>query len=204
LKIENFKYQVILASNSPRRKELLGGLGIPFEVRLVPDLDESFPDDLPPAEIPCYIAHKKADAYLSSLKENELIITADTVVILDNTVINKPAGRDDAIRMLQQLSGRTHEVITAVVLTALEKQVEFSVHSLVDFAELQDDEIVFYVDKFRPFDKAGAYGIQEWIGYIGVQGVRGCFYNVMGLPVQRLYHELKKICKIDPEGVTCL
>jgi septum formation protein len=183
---------IYLSSTSPRRKELLERLGIPFELRIVPDIDESFPADLPLSDIPGYIARKKADAYLSTLKENELIITADTVVILDSRIIEKPAGRDDAIRMLHLLSGRTHEVITGVVLTALEKQVCFSVHSLVDFAVLEDGEIIYYVDKFRPFDKAGAYGIQEWIGYIGIQGVRGCFYNVMGLPVQRLYQELKR------------
>ena len=190
--MDALKYQLILASNSPRRKELLGGLGIPFEVRVIPDIEESFPEDISPPEIPCYIAQKKATTYLSSLKDNELHITADTVVILDDRVIEKPADRDDAIRMLQQLSGRTHKVITAVVLTSLEKQVAFSVHSFVDFAMLEDADIIHYVDTFHPFDKAGAYGIQEWIGYIGVQGVRGCFYNVMGLPVQRLYQELNR------------
>jgi len=185
------KYHLILASNSPRRKELLAGLDIPFEVRLIPDIDESFPDDLPPSAIPVYIARKKADAYRMTIKENELIITADTVVIVDDKVINKPKDRDDAIRMLQMLSGRAHEVITGVVMTTNSKQVVFADHSIVDFAVLEDDEIVYYVDTFRPFDKAGAYGIQEWIGFVGVQGIRGSFYNVMGLPVQRLYQELK-------------
>ena len=183
---------IILSSTSPRRKELLGGLGIPFEVRFIPDIDESFPDNLPTDEIPCYIAQKKADAYRASIKENELIITADTIVLLDNHVINKPVDRDDAIRMLRLLSGRAHEVITGVVMTTLDKQVVFSDHSMVDFATLEDEEIIYYVDTFRPFDKAGAYGIQEWIGFIGVQGIRGSFYNVMGLPIQRLYQELKK------------
>ena len=186
------KYQIILASNSPRRKELLAGLGIPFEVRLIPDIDESFPDDLPPSEIPCYIARKKADAYRLNSKEGELIITADTVVVVDNKVINKPADREDAIRMLRLLSGRAHEVITGVVMTTSDKQVVFADHSIVDFAVLEDKEISYYVDTFRPFDKAGAYGIQEWIGFVGVQGIRGSFYNVMGLPVQRLYQELKQ------------
>ena len=185
------KYNIILASNSPRRKELLAGLGIPFEVRLIPDIDESFPETLPLSEIPGYIARKKAGAYLLSIKENELIITADTVVVFDNRVIEKPVDRDDAMRMLHLLSGRTHEVITGVVMTTLEKQVSFSDHSWVDFAVLENDEITHYVDAFQPFDKAGGYGIQEWIGYIGVQGIRGSFYNVMGLPVQRLYQELK-------------
>ena len=186
------KYNIVLASNSPRRKELLSGLGIPFEVRIIHDIDESFPEYMPPAEIPCYIARKKADAYFLTIKENELIITADTVVILDGRVIAKPVDRDDAIRMLHLLSGRTHEVITSVVMTSLEKQVEFAVHSMVDFAVLEHEEITHYVDTFQPYDKAGAYGIQEWIGYIGVQGISGSFYNVMGLPIQRLYRELKK------------
>jgi septum formation protein len=185
-------YHIVLASNSPRRKELLSGLGIPFEVRIIPDIDESYPKELLPAEIPCYIARKKADAYRTAIKENELIITADTVVVLDEQIIEKPVDRDDAIRMLHLLSGRTHEVITSVVMTTLEKQVEFSVHSMVDFAVLEDEEITHYIDTFQPYDKAGAYGIQEWIGYIGVQGISGSFYNVMGLPVQRLYRELKK------------
>ena len=185
-------YHIVLASNSPRRKELLGGLGIPFEVRIIPDIDESFPTGMPPSDIPGFIAHKKADAYHSSIKENELIITADTVVVLDNRIIEKPTDREDAIRMLHLLSGRTHEVITSVVMTSLEKQVEFSVHSTVDFAVLENDEITHYVDTCQPYDKAGAYGIQEWIGYIGVEGISGSFYNVMGLPVQRLYRELKK------------
>jgi len=186
------KYNIVLASNSPRRKELLNGLGIPFEVRIISDIDESYPDDILPAEIPCYIARKKADAYLLTIKGNELIITADTVVILDGLVIEKPTDRNDAIRMLHLLSGQTHKVITSVVMTSLEKQIEFSVQSTVDFAKLEDAEIIHYVDTFQPYDKAGAYGIQEWIGYIGVQGISGSFYNVMGLPVQRLYRELKK------------
>jgi len=186
------KYQIILASNSPRRKELLSGLGIPFEVRIIPDIDESFPKDMPPSEIPCYIARKKAEAYRQTIKENELIITADTVVVIDGHIIEKPVDRDDAIRMLHVLSGSTHEVITSVVLTALEKQVAFSVHSFVDFAVLADEAITHYVDNFHPYDKAGAYGIQEWIGYIGVKGIQGSFYNVMGLPVQRLYEELRE------------
>jgi septum formation protein len=186
------KYHLILASNSPRRKELLKGLGLRFDMRLIPDIDESFPENLLPHEIPGYIAHKKAEAYRLSMKEDELIITADTVVVLDSCILEKPADRDDAIRILHLLSGRTHEVITGVVMTAIHKQVTFSVHSFVDFADLDRDEITYYVDTFQPFDKAGAYGIQEWIGYIGVQGIRGSFYNVMGLPIQRLYQELKK------------
>ena len=188
----DLRHHIVLASSSPRRKELMERLGIPIEVRLIPDIDESFPDGMPPSEIPGYIAQRKADVYRLTVKENELIITADTVVVIDNQIIEKPTDREDAIRMLHLLSGRTHEVITSVVMTSLEKQVAFSDHSMVDFAELEKDEIAYYVDTFRPFDKAGAYGIQEWIGYIGVQGIRGSFYNVMGLPIQRLYQELKK------------
>jgi septum formation protein len=185
-------YKLILASNSPRRKELLGGLNADFEVHVIPGIDESFPAELPPAEVPAYIAQKKADVYLQSIKENELIITADTVVILDNAILEKPADRSDAVRMLHQLSGRTHEVITGVVLSSAHKRVAFSVSSTVDFAPLEDEEIDFYVDTYRPYDKAGAYGIQEWIGYIGIRNINGSFYNVMGLPIQRLYQELKR------------
>ncbi|MDR1455596.1 MAG: Maf-like protein [Tannerella sp.] len=183
---------LILASHSPRRRELLHGLGLDFEVRVIPGIDESYPDGLPPAEIPCFIARKKAEAHRPGMKENELIITADTVVVLDNGILEKPRDRDDAICMLHRLSGRTHEVVTAVVITAPYRQSAFSVTSEVDFATLTDEEIRYYVDAFQPYDKAGAYGIQEWIGYIGVQAIRGSFYNVMGLPVQRLYRELKK------------
>lgn len=184
------KYQVILASNSPRRKELLKGLGLDFEVRVMPGIDESYPDTLAPHDIPCYIAQKKADAYQATA--NELIITADTVVILDNQILKKPVDREDAIRMLHQLSGRTHEVVTGVIISTADKQTAFAVTSTVDFAILTNDEITHYVDLYKPYDKAGAYGIQEWIGYIGVQGITGSFYNVMGLPVQRLYQELKQ------------
>jgi septum formation protein len=183
--------RIVLASGSPRRRELLGGLGIDFEVRVIPGLDESYPEGMSPVAVPEYLARKKAAAYLSDMREDELIITADTVVILDGEILEKPADCRDAMRMLRKLSGRTHGVVTGVVLTAFDRQTSFSVTSEVAFDELTDDEIRHYVDAFRPCDKAGAYGIQEWIGYIGVQGIRGSFYNVMGLPVQRLYRELK-------------
>ena len=186
-------YRLILASNSPRRKELLKGLDIDFEVRVIPDIDESHPEGIPPEKIPAFIAQKKADAYRASIKEDELIITADTVVILDGDIIEKPADKNEAIQMIKRLSGRKHKVITSVVLTTSDRRKEFSVESAVDFAELTNDEIEYYVDKYKPFDKAGAYGIQEWIGYIGVKGIEGSFYNVMGLPIQRLYQELKNL-----------
>jgi len=185
-------YKIILASNSPRRKELLQGLDIDFEVRIIPDIDESYPSGTPPEDVPLFIARKKAEAYKASMKDKELVITADTVVVLDGDILEKPANKNDAIQMIKRLSGRKHQVITAVVLTTNEKNKEFSVMSTVDFSELTDDEIEYYVEKYEPFDKAGAYGIQEWIGYIGVKGIEGSFYNVMGLPIQRLYQELKR------------
>jgi septum formation protein len=184
-------YHIILASNSPRRRELLGGLGLTFDVRVIPGIDESYPEGLPPAEIPVFIARRKAGAYISGMKANDLIITADTVVVLDGGILEKPCDREDAVRMLKKLSGRTHTVVTGVVVTAAHRQTVFSVASDVVFAALDDDEINYYVDTHHPYDKAGAYGIQEWIGYVGVQAIHGSFYNVMGLPVQRLYQELK-------------
>ena len=186
-------YKIILASNSPRRKALLEGLDIDFEVRVIPDIDESHPPAMPPEEIPVYLAQKKANAYRSTMHPDELIITADTVVMLDGDIIEKPSGKSDAIDMLKRLSGRKHKVITAVTLTTVNMQKEFSVTSAVDFAFLTDEEIVYYVDQYKPYDKAGAYGIQEWIGYIGVCSIEGSFYNVMGLPIQQLYQELKQI-----------
>lgn len=186
------RYHLVLASNSPRRKELLKGLGFDFEVRVIPDIDESHPDDLPPEEVPCFLARKKADAYVATMKADELVITADTVVILDGRILEKPKDREEAVEMLHRLSGRKHKVVTGVVLNSHEVHRTFSVVSTVDFAELTDEEITYYVDRFKPFDKAGAYGIQEWIGYIGVRGIEGSFYNVMGLPVQKLYQELKE------------
>ncbi|MDR2148443.1 MAG: Maf-like protein [Tannerella sp.] len=184
-------YKIVLASNSPRRRELLKGLDIDFEIRVIDGIDETHPAGMPVEEIPAYLAHLKADAYIQSMRDDELIITADTVVIIDNQILEKPANESEAIKMLKILSGRKHKVITAVVLTAKDRQKAFSVSSIVDFEELGEEEIVYYVEKYRPFDKAGAYGIQEWIGYIGVCGIEGSFYNVMGLPVQRLYRELK-------------
>jgi len=186
------KYKIILASNSPRRKTLLEGLDIDFEVRVIPGIDESYPAGTKLEEIPVYIALQKADAYRTSIQRDELIITADTVVVLDDDIIEKPSDKNEAVRMLKRLSGRKHQVITAVTLTAIEKQKSFSVTSSVDFAHLTDDEIAYYVEHYNPYDKAGAYGIQEWIGYIGVCSIEGSFYNVMGLPIQRLYQELKR------------
>lgn len=185
------KYQVILASNSPRRRELLSGLDIDYTVRVMDDIDESYPDNLPCADIPCYIARKKAEAYKQQMRQDELIITADTVVCVGDTILGKPKDADDAAAMLRLLSGKTHQVITGVTLLTSEQEKTFSVVSDVTFDDLSDEEIEYYVTKYRPFDKAGAYGIQEWIGYVGVTSLKGSYFNVMGLPVQRLYNELK-------------
>lgn len=183
-------YHIILASNSPRRRELLGGLDIDFEVKVLPDIEENYPDNLETPEIPVYIATEKAAAYKDMMAENDLIITADTVVVLGDEVLGKPVNLDDARRMLRELSGQTHQVITGVCLMTHERQRSFAVTTDVTFKELTDAEINYYVEKYQPLDKAGAYGIQEWIGYIGVTGLEGSYFNVMGLPVQRIYNEL--------------
>ena len=181
---------LILSSNSPRRKELLAGLDIPFEVRVIEDIDESYPDTLPTGEIAEYIAQKKAAAY--EVGNDEVLITADTIVVLDDQILGKPADAEEAKQMLRSLSGKTHHVITGVCLKSRDQQHHFSVISEVTFKTLAEEEISYYVENYKPFDKAGAYGIQEWIGYIGVTGLSGSYFNVMGLPVQRIYEELKK------------
>ena len=186
------KYKLILASNSHRRKELLAGLGVPFEVRVLQDIDEHYPENLPVNEVARYIAKEKADAYRRIVAADELIITADTVVIVGDEILGKPMDEADAVRMLRLLSGRTHQVTTGVCLLTAEKERCFDVTTDVTFKTLTDEEIHYYVNRYRPFDKAGAYGIQEWIGYIGVTGLNGSYYNVMGLPVQRIYQELTK------------
>ena len=187
----NIKYKIVLASNSPRRKELLAGLGMPFEVRVLDGIDESYPSELPVSEVALYIAGLKANAYRDSLAPDELIITADTVVIVNDEILGKPTDEADAVRMLRELSGCTHQVTTGVCLLTAEKERRFSVTTDVTFKQLTDEEVCHYVNSYKPFDKAGAYGIQEWIGYIGVTGLHGSYYNVMGLPVQRIYSELK-------------
>lgn len=185
-------YKIILASNSPRRKELLAGIDVQFEVRVIQDIDESYPADLPTKDIAEYISHKKAAVYQQQMAPDELIITADTIVVLGNEVMGKPHDEADARRMLRELSGRTHQVITGVTLTTIQKQVSFSVETDVTFKALSDSEIDYYVSHYKPFDKAGAYGIQEWIGHIGVTGLQGSYFNVMGLPVQRIYEALRQ------------
>ena len=185
------KYHIILASNSPRRKELLAGLGLAFDVRVLQGIDESYPATLPTRDIAEYISQKKAAAYREQLADDEMVITADTIVVLGDEVMGKPADEQDASNMLHKLSGKTHQVITGVTLTTKERQQSFSVLTDVTFKQLSDEEIDYYIVHYRPMDKAGAYGIQEWIGYIGVTGLNGSYFNVMGLPVQRIYEALK-------------
>lgn len=200
------KYKIILASNSPRRRELLAGLDINFEVKVIDGIDESFPDDLDAYQVAEYIAQKKAEAYHSMLEEGKdlLILTADTVVIAPTAgeqndqdglgvILGKPKNADEAVGMLKMLSGKTHHVVTGVCLTTREQQRKFSVSTEVSFKEFSDWEINYYITHYKPFDKAGAYGIQEWIGYIGCTGLNGSYYNVMGLPVQRIYEEMLKM-----------
>lgn len=183
--------KIVLASNSPRRRELLAGLGCDFEVRVIGGIAEGYPDNLSAREIPQYIAKEKADAY--SVGDDEILLTADTVVVVDDEVLGKPCDADDARRMLHKLSGRDHQVITGVCLTTAEDRRVFSVATKVTFKKLTDAEIDFYIARYKPYDKAGAYGIQEWIGYIGVTGINGSYFNVMGLPVQRLCEELNML-----------
>lgn len=192
--LENLKkYQITLASNSPRRKELLSGLNLDYKVKILPDIDETYPDTLKGEDIPLYIARKKAEAYKSIMSKNELIITADTIVYTDGEVLGKPKDEADARRMLHALSGRSHQVITGVCITTSGFQRSFASVTEVTFDTLTDEEIYFYISTYNPMDKAGAYGIQEWIGFIGVSKLNGSYFNVMGLPVQRLYRELKNI-----------
>lgn len=187
------RYKVVLASASPRRRELLAGLDIDFEVRTLPDVDESFPTTLQGGDIPLYISKKKADAYRPIMADDELVITADTIVWLDGKALGKPTDEADARRMLRDMSGKTHSVFTGVTITTKGEQHCFVAQSDVTFATLADDEIDYYINKYRPMDKAGSYGVQEWIGYIGIEKISGSYFNVMGLPVQRLYSELRTV-----------
>ena len=187
--------KIILSSNSPRRKELLAGLGVDFEVRVLKGVDERYPDDIPLNEVPLYIAIEKASAY--TVAKDELVVTADTVVIVDNEILGKPKDRAEAYGMLRKISGKTHQVVTGVCLTTIDDQRSFTVTTDVEFKELSDNEIYYYIDKYRPFDTAGAYGIQEWIGYVGVLSLKGSYYNVMGLPVQRIYEEFTSYFGLD-------
>lgn len=185
-------YHIILASNSPRRRELLRGLDLAFDVRVLPDIAENFPETIEPKDVAEYISKVKANAYLDTITEKELVLTADTVVIIDREILGKPHDAEQAKAMLHKISGRKHQVVTGVCLTTKERQHSFSVSTDVTFKELSDAEINYYVETYEPFDKAGAYGIQEWIGYVGVTSLEGSYFNVIGLPVQRIWTELNK------------
>ena len=187
-------YRIILASNSPRRRELLGGLGIDFTVKVIGGIDESWPHELKGEDIPLYISREKAAPYKATIAPDELVITADTIVYVDGEVLGKPADEADAKRMLRMISGRWHEVITGVTLMTAEREHSFAVTTKVKFCNLSDSEIDYYIKNYAPMDKAGAYGIQEWIGYVGVEAIEGSYFNVVGLPVQRLYRELIEFC----------
>jgi septum formation protein len=185
-----FEYDLILASKSPRRQQLLSDLGLKFSVQLM-DIPEEFPEGLGMTEVPVYLAELKAEAFRPLLKENQLVITADTIVWLDGKVLNKPADYAEGFQMLSDLSGKKHQVVTGVCLLSAEKKISFYASTDVWFKELSNEEIHFYLENYRPYDKAGAYGIQEWIGYIGINRIEGSFFNVMGLPVQSVYEHLK-------------
>ncbi len=184
--------RIVLASQSPRRKQLLQWAEIEFDI-IVPQTDESFPPGTPIAELPIHIAREKALSVQAELSHERIILAADTVVVLDKTVIGKPKDRAEAIQILQALSGNKHQVITGVVLLKGQKAIAFADTTDVMFHKLTTDQITFYVDKYQPFDKAGAYAIQEWIGVVGIKSISGDFYNVMGLPVSRVVRELEKL-----------
>jgi septum formation protein maf len=184
------KYQILLASNSPRRQQLLSQLGISFKVSVIPGIDESFPEDLADDKVAAFITRKKAQAYLSNLTANQMLIVADTVVRVNGQILGKPKSRVEAVEMLELLSGKEHIVTTAFGVLTTEKSVVKSVHTQVEFAKLTREMIEFYVDTYKPYDKAGSYGIQEWIGSVGIIGIHGAYVNVMGLPVQSLYETL--------------
>ena len=190
LSIKNYK--LILASASPRRQQLMKDAGFTFEVWLK-NVEEKYPQELHWENVPEYLSKVKASAFREELKADEVLITADTVVCIHDRILGKPADRKEAISMLQELSGNRHLVVTGVSVTTRTEQLSFSSRTDVFFKRLSNEEIEFYVDTYKPFDKAGAYGIQEWIGYIGIERIEGSFYNVMGLPIQRLYETLRKL-----------
>lgn len=185
-------YRLILASHSPRRRQLLRDCGLEYTLADPYEVEEIYPDTLPCEEVPVYLSRLKSEAYPTSLNERDILITADTVVILDHDILGKPHDREDAIVMLERLSGRTHRVITGVTLRSGIRSLSFDARSEVRFGPLSQEAIIYYIDQYRPFDKAGSYGIQEWIGYVGIESIEGSFYNVMGLPIQKLYDQLNR------------
>ena len=189
-------YRLILASASPRRRELLADCDLDFVLAEKFECEECYPADLEAEKVAEYLSQLKSNAYPHALGEGDILLTADTVVILGDKILGKPHSEAEAVEMISTLSGATHKVVTGVTLRTSERTISFSAESLVSFRELDAEEVSYYVERYRPMDKAGAYGIQEWIGYIGIEGIEGSFYNVMGLPTQRLYQALKElICK---------
>jgi septum formation protein len=186
-------FRIILGSGSPRRHYLLNELGIEYETRVNSDLEETYPVTLSLEEIPVYLAKLKSRAIMKEVPRDTLLITADTIVCLEGQVINKPKDRADAVSILKRLSGNKHEVLTGVCLRMAKKMHSFHASSMVWFAMLEEEEINYYIDQYKPYDKAGAYGVQEWIGYVGIEKIEGSYFNVMGLPIQKVYHELKKM-----------
>ncbi len=184
--------RLLLASQSPRRRELISGCGLPFELAPKYECEEKYPSDLPAGEVALYLSRLKSEAYPFALADREILLTADTTVILGDRVLGKPHSREEAVEMLRSLSGRSHSVVTGVTLRTASRMESFAVESRVRFRELTSEEVDYYIDNFRPYDKAGAYGIQEWIGYAAIERIEGSFYNVMGLPIQKLYTELNK------------
>lgn len=190
--LENLKkYHILLASKSPRRRELLTQLRIPFNPIAIGGIDETYPNSLPKEDVPQYLADRKADAYLEIIKDNEMVITADTLVIKDNKIFGKPHSEDEAFEMLKELLDATHKVVSGVCIVTKERRISFTTVTEVHFSHLTEEDMKYYIENFRPFDKAGSYGIQEWIGCVAVDWIKGSFYNVMGLPIHRLYTELK-------------
>lgn len=190
--LENLnKYHILLASKSPRRRELLSNLRVPFNCISLGGIDETYPGDMPANEVPQFLANKKADAYIGNINTNEMVITADTLVIKGDKIYGKPKNQEEALSMLGELSGEIHKVISGVCILTKDRRTSFTSETEVKFANLNDEDIRYYIENYLPLDKAGAYGIQEWIGCVAVEWIKGSFYNVMGLPVHRLYQELK-------------
>ena len=188
-------HRLILASQSPRRRQLLSDCGLEYELAERYEVEEVFPATMDADEVPVYLSRLKSEGYPAELTENDILLTADTVVIIDNEILGKPADEAEARAMLRKLSGRAHRVTTGVTLRSKSRTESFAAQSDVYFRELTDEEIGYYVERYRPMDKAGSYGIQEWIGYVGIERIDGSFYNVMGLPVQRVYAALAEFAK---------
>lgn len=190
--MEQHHKRVILASGSPRRKELMGGLDVDFTIDTENSFVEEYDSSIPHEKIPVLMSQGKSHGFHRGLEDDEILVTADTMVLLDNYALGKPHSREDAVDMLHKMSGKTHKVITAVTIRDNSREETFTDETLVTFKELSDEEINFYIDRYKPFDKAGAYGVQEWIGYVAISKLEGSFYNVMGFPTHKVYESLKR------------